>query len=156
MKAILVALLLATGGSARADYTSAARAAKAATDARNAQWREERTRKAQAQEKAALNAVVRRHGGYAAGPSEVPNSQDGSYNVIAFATRDGWECEAFAGSLRCANAGLGKKFDAQRWLGGGRKNLSVYTGSWDYTDVLSACEFFGYPRPRASDIGLGT
>lgn len=154
MKLALIAFLF-TAPLAHADYSSAARAAAAATEARNAEWRAEQSRKGEAEESRALAAVVRRHGGYAYGPTRRANSHDGSYAVTAFGTRDGWECEAFAGELKCANASQGKKFDATRWIGG-RRNLSVYTGSWDYTDVLSACDFFGYARPRKGEMSLGT
>jgi hypothetical protein len=153
MKLALIASLFAAL-SAHADYRSAARQAAEATQNRNAQWREEQGRVARAKEAAALTAVVRRHGGYAYGPTQTPNSDGGSYLVTAFGTRDGWECEAFAGELKCAHAVQGKKFKATRWIGG-RKRLSVYTGSWDYTDLLSACDFFGYPRPRAGEMSLG-
>lgn len=98
-----------------------------------------------------FDTVVRRHHrGYKAAPETLAD-QEGSTKQI-FRTQDEWICEVST-ALRCVNEHEGKKFVAVNWRGG-RERLRVHLGGGDYTDLFSACDFFGYPRPTPADFSL--
>jgi hypothetical protein len=56
-----------------------------------------------------------KHHGLAEAISITQVGESGTYALVGFKTKDGWECDARRWTLKCANVVLGREFRAENW-----------------------------------------